>query len=181
MKDWSKKITNKEKVDDEIDYIMCIDENGNSYEIKHILKLIANGKKINPDERYFTITGCIFTKKNYNEAKKKINNLKNKYWKKGKFLNPKTNIKKAVCFHSREIRRHEGCFNESEIDYKNFINDLSTVLERVDCKIISISIDLQEYVKRCYTHDIYNVAFDFLLERYIISTIRSKTQYLWEG
>lgn len=52
--------------------------------------------------------------------------------------------------------------------------DLTDTMKSVDCKIISIGIDLYKYIKKDYTHEIYNVAFDFMLERYIYETENHK-------
>ncbi len=90
------------------------------------------------------------------------------------FYDIKTNEQKAVCFHSRDIRKHNNCFNDSIINYNEFIVDLSNTMKDIQCKIISISINLYEYLKKGYTHNVYNVAFDFLLERYIYETDNNK-------
>lgn len=52
--------------------------------------------------------------------------------------------------------------------------DLSDTMKYIKCKIISISVNLYEYLKKGYTHNVYNVAFDFLLERYIYDTENNK-------
>ena len=62
----------------DIDYAMFIDENGNSSKINSIFKKIMNNKNIDENDRYFTITGCVFTKENYQRAKKDIEKLKNR-------------------------------------------------------------------------------------------------------
>lgn len=54
--------------------------------------------------------------------------------------------------------------------------DLTNAMINIQCKIISISINLYEYLKRGYTHNVYNVAFDFLLERYIYATSGNKKE-----
>ena len=151
---------------------MCIDENGSSANLTYVLKQILNEKELSDDDKYFTITGCIFTKEEYIYSKKLIKLLKNKYWNNGEFNDAKT--KKAVCFHSRDIRKHNGCFNENVINYTEFMVDLSDTMKDIKCKIISISINLYEYLKKGYTHNVYNVAFDFLLERYIYDTENNK-------
>lgn len=107
-------------------------------------------------------------------SKKLIKSLKNKYWNNGMFYDTKSKKEKAVCFHSRDIRKHNNCFNESIIDYIEFMLDLSNTMNNIQCKIISISINLYEYLKQGYTYNVYNVAFDFLLERYIYNTKKNK-------
>ena len=172
MSKWYDKPTKILSIKKNIDYIMCIDENGSSANLTYVLKQILNEKELSDDDKYFTITGCIFTKEEYIYSKKLIKLLKNKYWNNGEFNDAKT--KKAVCFHSRDIRKHNGCFNENVINYTEFMVDLSNTMKDIKCKIISISINLYEYLKKGYTHNVYNVAFDFLLERYIYDTENNK-------
>lgn len=158
----------------DIDYIMCIDENGSSSNLTYVLKQISNEKELSEDDKYFTITGCIFTKDDYFNSKKLIKSLKNKYWNNGVFYDTKSKRDKEICFHSRDIRKHNGCFNDNVINYNEFMIDLSDTMKDIKCKIISISVNIYEYLKKGYTHNIYNVAFDFLLERYIYDTENNK-------
>ena len=170
MTKWYDKPTKTLMMKKDIDYVMCIDENGSSSNLTYVLKQISNEKELSEDDKYFTITGCIFTKDEYLNSKKIIKDLKNKYWNNGMFFDNKSNRDKAVCFHSREIRKHDNCFNDNVINYNEFMIDLSDTMKNIQCKIISISINLYEYLKKGYTHNVYNVAFDFLLERYIYET-----------
>lgn len=158
----------------EIDYVMFVDENGNSGKIHDILKKIMNNIDIDVNEKYFTITGCIFTKLNYSTMRNSIRKLKSKYWKDGYYYDSKYKETRYVCFHSRDIRRHDGAFSDSLINHESFINDLSNVLEKIDCKIISVSINLEEYLKQGYLENIYEKAFDLLLDRYIYATNNNK-------
>lgn len=158
-----------------IDYVMFIDENGNSGAINEIFQKRLNGIPISDDEKFFTITGCIFERKNYSIMRNNVRKLKEKYWPNGGyFYDTKHKDTRYVCLHSREIRMHTGAFNEKLIDYGNFMNDLSEVLANVDCKIISISINLEEYIIKNETLPIYEKAFDLLLERYVYATENSK-------
>lgn len=174
MSKWYDKPIKLLSIRKDIDYIMCIDENGSSSNLTYVLKQISNEKELSEDDKYFTITGCIFTKEEYLNSKKLIKLLKNKYWVNGMFYDIKTNEQKAVCFHSRDIRKHNNCFNDSIINYNEFMVDLSNTMKDIQCKIISISINLYEYLKKGYTYNVYNVAFDFLLERYIYETDNNK-------
>ena len=174
MSKWYDKPTKLLSIGKDIDYVMCIDENGSSSNLTYVLKQISNEKELSEDDKYFTITGCIFTKKQYLDSKKLIKTLKNKYWNNGVFYDTKLSKEKAVCFHSRDIRKHDNCFNDSIINYYEFMLDLSNTMKDIQCKIISISINLYEYLKKGYTHNVYNVAFDFLLERYIYETENKK-------
>ena len=174
MSKWYDKPTKILSMRKDTDYIMCIDENGSSSNLTYVLKQISNEKEISEDDKYFTITGCIFTREGYKNSKNMINKLKNKYWNNGIFYDTKSKKDKAVCFHSRDIRKHDGCFNNSVINYNEFMIDLSDTMKAIKCKIISISVNLYEYLKKGYTHNVYNVAFDFLLERYIYDTENNK-------
>lgn len=71
----------------DIDYVMFIEENGNSGSIQDIYKKILSKKTVGIDERYFTITGCIFEKHNYSLMRNNIRKLK--YWQNGFYFNPK--------------------------------------------------------------------------------------------
>ena len=157
-----------------IDYVMFVDENGNGGRINNILKKINSNIPIIDDEKYFTVTGCIFEKNNYSIIRNNIRKLKEKYWINGFYNDTKHNDSRYVCLHSREIRRHDGPFNDSLIDYNNFINDLSEILSKVNCKIISISINLEKYIKSGNLDNVYEKAFDLLLERYIYATKNRK-------
>lgn len=174
MSKWYDKPTKILSMKKDIDYVMCIDENGSSSNLTYVLKQISNEKEISEDDKYFTITGCIFTKEEYMNSKRIIKSLKNKYWENGMFYDSKLKREKCVCFHSRDIRKHDNCFNDSVINYNEFMIDLTDTMKNIRCKIISISINLYEYLKKGYTHNVYNVAFDFLLERYIYATDNNK-------
>lgn len=155
------KIKNWEK---DIDYVMFVDENGNS-DVKDILKCISKSQKIDINNKYFTVTGVIFTKDQYSIAKNKLDALKSKYWKNGSYLY-KDEYKK-VCFHSREIRRQDRAFDKNLINYEDFIEDLSDLIDNLDYKIISITIDKEKYILNHYQYNVYNTAMCFLMQRYI--------------
>lgn len=158
----------------DIDYALFIDENGSETKLNSIFKLLTNGKNVDINDRYFTITGCIFKKEEYKHSVKQIDNLKRKYWANGNYYDSKEQKEKYVCFHSRDIRRHDGPFNDKLINHKEFVDELTEVLNNIDCTIISITIDLIEYLKQGYLHSVYETAFDFLLERYIYETMNNK-------
>lgn len=154
----------------DIDYVMFVDENGNGGRIGNTLKKLINNETIDENNRYFTITGCIFKKEDYVCSKDEFQKLKKKYWKNGMYYDVKDQTDKYVCFHSREIRRHDNEFNDKIIDYSNFLIDLSKTLENTKCKIISVTIDLVLYLKKGYLQSVYEIAFDLLLERFIYVT-----------
>ena len=135
---WTSKPTKIKNWERAIDYVMFVDENGNS-DVKDILKCLSKNEQIDINNNFFTVTGVIFTRAQYIVAKNKLNEIKLKYWKNGTYLY-KENYKK-VCFHSREIRRRTGAFDNNLIDYLSFMNDISKLIEDLDYKIISVTID----------------------------------------
>ena len=58
-------------------------------------------------------------------------------------------------------------FDIKKIDYAGFMNDLSDLIARLNYKIISVSIDKENYLLKRYQFNIYNTAMCFLLQRYI--------------
>ena len=170
-RDYPQKVINWNKG---IDYAMFIDENGNSSKINSVFKSITNNKEVDENDRYFTITGCIFTKNDYKKTTDEIEDLKEKYWVNGKYYDTGTKTDRYVCFHSREIRRHDKAFNDKIINHDNFMKDLTNVLENINCTIISVTVDLVEYLKKGYLQNVYELAFDLLLERYIYATKNNK-------
>ena len=161
---WTSKPTKIKNWERAIDYVMFVDENGNS-DVKDILKCLSKNEQIDINNNFFTVTGVIFTRAQYIVAKNKLNEIKLKYWKKGTYLY-KENYKK-VCFHSREIRRRTGAFDNNLIDYLSFMNDISKLIEDLDYKIISVTIDKENYLLKHYQFNVYNTAMCFLLQRYI--------------
>ena len=149
----------------DISNIIFIDENG-SEECKKLKEKVKNNIHLTDDEKYFTLTACIFNKESYSNTSIKIKKLKYKYWTKGMYYDSKNNKNKYVCLHSREIRRHENAFNDSIINYNKFVNNLSDILKTVDCQIISVSIDLEKYLKKDYNEKVYEKAFDLLIKSY---------------
>lgn len=147
-----------------ITHMMFVDESGTS-DITNMLRLISDKKNIGVDDKFFTVTGCIFTQQDYEIAKDRINELKNKYWENGEYKYGE--VIKKVCFHSREIRRNEGAFSNNCINYKDFIIELSKLIEEINYKIISITINKEDYLLKRYRFDIYNTAMCFLIQRYI--------------
>lgn len=161
---WTNRPTEIKNWENDIDYVMFIDENGDN-DISRILKLISQRKDIDINDKFFTVTGCIFTKKEYIEAKKELNILKSKFWNNGTF-DYDGKIQK-VCLHSREIRKRIGPFNSSIINYSEFMNELSTLIEKLQYTIISVSINKEDYLLKHYNYNVYNTAMVFLIQRYI--------------
>lgn len=171
---WQDKPSKIELWTSDIDYAMFVDENGSESKINAVFKAITNNKEVDDNDRFFTITGCIFEKENYKNAVDEMDSLKKKYWNNGQYFDTKSKKNKYVCFHSREIRRHDFAFNDKLINHEDFTNDLTLVLKNTKCTIISITIDLLEYLRQGYLHNVYETAFDFLMERYIYATKNNK-------
>lgn len=153
-----------------IDYVMFVDENNSVDKQQFIYKKIINKIPISDDEKYFTITGIIFDKSNYSKMRNDIRKLKNTFWPNGFYYDTKFKETRYVCLHSRDIRRHNGAFNDKVINYDSFMLELSNILSLIDCKIISVTIDIEKFIKYGYTNNIYEFAFDFMIERYIYAT-----------
>ena len=63
MNDWYQYPQKIKNWNSNIDYVMFVDENGNGSRINNIFKKLNNNIMISDDEKYFTVTGCIFEKK----------------------------------------------------------------------------------------------------------------------
>lgn len=157
----------------DIDYIMCIDENGSEALLKQVENALKNGKPINEYDNYLTITGVIFTRTEYSHACFEIEQLKKKYWKDSVYYDSGEKI--AVCLHSRDIRRMNTPFDNNSINRTAFLDDLTSVLENIQCKVISSSINIKSYIESDkYHYDIYHMAIQLLIERYIYATKSKK-------
>ena len=152
-------------------YIMFIDENNSVSSINIVQKRILANEEISQNENIFTVTGCIFSKPNYEKAIFLFDELRNKYWRNGKYYNSKKGIDEIVCFHTEDIRGRKKAFHKEVLDddkYYKFIVDLDSALKKINYTIISISINLADYLlKTQYTElNVYKIAFNFIIERY---------------
>lgn len=161
-----------------IDYVMFIDENNSVDKQQLVYKNLVNNKPISDDDRYFTITGCLFEPKGYSKMRNDIRKLKDEIWGDGFYYDSKAKESRYVCFHSRDIKRHDGAFNDSIINHALFTDKLTEVLKNIECKIISVTIDVEEFVREGKTENIYEKAFDLLLERYIYATKSDKKRII---
>lgn len=169
--DWTNRPQEIKNWSSNIDYVMFVDENGNS-DITNIFKSISQRNEIDLNDKFFTITGCIFTRKQYSIAKNELNNLKKKYWQNG-YYKYKDSLKK-VCFHSREIRKCKNAFDKRLIDYNKFMIDLSNLISTLNYKIISITINKEQYLLKNYKFNTYNTAMCFLIQRFIYAMPNNK-------
>lgn len=149
-----------------VDYIMFIDENGDS-DLKYIKRCIFKNKTIDENSVYFTVTGVIIKRNNLSDIKDKIMEIKLKYWKDGHYKYDGIHDKR-ICFHSREIRRREKPFSDDLINRENFLQDLSGFLDYVPCHIVSSTINKEKHFKGyCYPKHPYNLNLNFVLERFV--------------
>ena len=151
---------------DEYDYVACFDENGSASAVLQMFKAVVSNQPVDENRRYFTLTCCLFNKREYNFSKDIISQLKNQYFKKEK---------KPVVLHTRDIVKKLGPFNfGTDSKYDKFINSLSNTIHLVKCKIISVTFDLYSYVKQNYKHDPYTVAFDIIIQGLCMSVKKDK-------
>lgn len=162
--DWTKKPTSIQLWNNSIPYVMFVDEN-NTGTLKTILKKIKNNQAISNDEKYFTLTGCILTLYEYQLLKNDFETLKLAYWENGVYYKDGKSFK--VCFHSNEIRRRKNAFSVQLIDYSKFIEDLTSTIMNIDFKIISVNINIYDYMIKKYPLDIYSMGFNLILEEFI--------------
>ncbi|WP_342471655.1 DUF3800 domain-containing protein [Metasolibacillus sp. FSL H7-0170] len=151
---WRIRPTILQDIDNEIDYIMSVDENGIPS-----LKDLLHPK--NDLLQWFTITGVLFTRDNLESFITEIKTLKNKYWQNGYYN------KERVVLHSRDIRKRTGPFNPKIIDNEVFEKEVNTLMEESEYAVYSFSIDKFAHVRSYITpYPVYNLCLEFLLERY---------------
>lgn len=156
-----------------INTIVCFDENGSSQALDYVKRQLVLGRTIDEGRRYFTLTGCIFKKSEYDNAKYLITKLKKQYWKE-KW--------QSVVLHTREIKKGEGNFNFPKKRQDQFMASLSNTLSMVSCTIVSISFDLELYAREGYLYDPYEVAFDYLLKDiYGLTQVHEKVALVFES
>ncbi len=157
-----------------VDYIMFVDENNSPNSLNVIKEKLRNNDDVDINISIFTVTGCIFSKEDYIVARKKFDELRKKYWQDGKWYNPKKEEEEIVCFHSEEIRGKNkafAIFKEDDEKYEHFIIELDQIINSLKYKIISININLEDYIKysKYKEGNVYKIAFNFIIERFIYS------------
>ena len=162
----------------DIDYVMFVDENNSVSSLNNVKKKLLNNETISPNENIFTVTGCYFNKAEYKIIKERLDNLRKKYWKDGKY-NKSNNILEYVCFHTEDIKSRKKAFHKSllpEEKYDEFISDLDKIIQESNYNIISINIKIDDFIKYSSYKElnIYNVAFNFIIERFIYNTPKTK-------
>ncbi len=164
---WRNRPTSIDYIPRSIDYVIGFDESGNA-DLKHLSKMLANGRNFDNNDRHFTVTACSIAIQDFVSARERIMALKHKYWKDALF-NYNGN-QKRVCFHSREIRNRNNAFRQDCIDHDAFILELSALLASVPITLFASHIDKLSHIQQ-YTHpkSPYNLCMTFVLERVIYS------------
>lgn len=164
MENWTEKPTEITNWPNDVDYVLCLDENGGEGNLKAVKKQLKLKKEVNINDKYFTLTGVILDKQNYVKLAEKMELLKQKYWESG--LYKYNDIDKKVCFHTREINKKEGPFYKLSDKYDLFLQDLTNLIENTNFKIVSMSIDIEEYLKNQYNDEMYDKAMDYMIEQF---------------
>lgn len=167
MKEWKNRPTDITLWGKDVDNILFVDEN-NSDTTNQIIKKLKEKKEININERYFTLTGCIIKKRDYEFLKEEIEFIKNKYWKDAKYFYERKQEERIVCFHSKEIRNRTNAFYMQEDQYNEFMNDLSQTIKNTKFQIITVNIDIIKFVINNDYNEVplYEYAFEKLVEAY---------------
>lgn len=165
MKEWKTRPTDIALWENEIQYILFVDEN-NGDNVAQIAKKLKQKKEISPDERFLTLTGCIIEKKHYEQLKEEFEFIKYKYWTDAKYFYEKNQVERNVCFHSREIRNKMNAFNMEDEKYQEFIQELSNSIKKVKFKIITVNIDMVEFVMEGHETSAYEYAFMKMVRAY---------------
>ncbi|ADQ04374.1 hypothetical protein Calow_0806 [Caldicellulosiruptor owensensis OL] len=155
----------------DVDYVLFIDESGDKVikeEYKDFKTLASLHKKGEKD--ILTLCGVIIHRDYLSTAKNEIMKLKYKYWENGNYVDKNTT--KRVCFVTRFIERREKAFSKEYLNdekYNNFINDLSILIDSLDFKVISGSVNKIEHLFKNFGHafEIYSFSFVFILERFV--------------
>lgn len=166
MEDWREKPTILKYWPEGIDYVMFVDENNHPRQMQKAQELISKNEEMPLDDRFLTVTGCVFSKAAYAAMIEEITTLKKDYWEDGCFHHQKEDCKKRVCFHSSEIRNASGAFRG--IDYDAFVLDLSSFMARTDYRIFSATVDMYEHARKYSPtpkHP-YSLAMEFICERF---------------
>lgn len=166
MVEWKNRPTDIRYWEENFECVLFVDEN-NSDNVKQIVKKIQENKEISENDRYFTLTGCLLTRDDYEILKEEFDFLKNKYWTNAKYFYEKKKQERVVCFHSREIRNRLNAFSLQEEKYQEFIIDLSKIIKILKFKIITVNIDMIHFaVEKEVEGNLYEYAFMKLLQAY---------------
>nr|DAZ62490.1 MAG TPA: Protein of unknown function (DUF3800) [Caudoviricetes sp.] len=170
---WRNRPTSIDYVPREIDYIISVDESGNS-SLEQVLRAKRGGSAVAQSEKHFTITACSIAMSDLEHCRDMVMELKNKYWKHALYNYAGT--VKRICLHSREIRGRKEAFSPSIIDYNGFIADLSQLISDAPIKLYASHIDKERHVKQyAFPLSPYDLCMNFVLERIMYDIPNDKT------
>jgi len=112
---------------------------------------------INPHFPVFVLCGVLFDPDDYESCRKRINEIKSKYWG-----------NKEVILHSSDIRKCQKEFQILfDLDIKgNFVKDINDVIINSKYVIISDGIDKESYIKKYgKLSNVYELCLSFIIER----------------
>lgn len=173
---WKNRPTPVEEIPTDVDWVIAIDESGNS-DLKYLFKQKEANKSVNESEKHFTVTACALQTSDFELTRDKIMELKNKYWENA--LYKYKDVEKRVCFHSKEIRGRKNAFSKEVIEYDRFISDLSDMMRSLPVTLFSAHIDKWKHINKYkYPDDPYDLCLDFLLERIVRNMSENETCYI---
>lgn len=170
---WRNRPTHIDKVSRNIDYIISIDESGNS-NLDQVLHATRQGSAVVESEKHFTITACSIAMSDFDRCRDMVMQVKNTYWEEA--LYDYSGKVKRVCFHSREIRGRKEAFSPKLIDYDGFMADLSQLISDAPIKLYASHVDKERHVRKyAYPLSPYDLCMTFVLERIIFDIPNDKT------
>lgn len=163
---WRNRPTLIDYVPKNIDYLVFIDESGNS-SLNRVIKASRKGYKVEDNEKHFTITACTIAMQDFESVRDMIMDLKRKYWENALYdYNGKI---KRLCFHSKEIRGRQEAFSPSKINYDTFIIDLSELMAKIPIILYASHIDKELHVNQYICPKTpYDLCLNFVLERIML-------------
>lgn len=179
---WEKEPTILEYIPNDCEYILMVDESGQSNNFKNIEKKVISNQELTDSEKVLCLTGIIISVEEYvNNLIPKFNALKERYWENGLWFNPKYQKEEKVHFHSTDIgniKNRRNCMRKlSDEEMTNFVQDLTKVIEELDFKIVSICLDNKKLInKYCNPYNNYLYATKLLFERYCLFLNNQKTK-----
>lgn len=168
--DWKFKPTviNSLPPDTSVTHMLFMDENGDA-SMKYVTKQFFEGKPIDKNSSFFTLTGALISKDSLSEVSDLFKEIKDKYWDNGMFdYGGKV---KRVCFHSHEIRNKTGPFSLNMINFESFMIDLTNLIESIEMTVFSSTIDKEKLFLRYNFNSFppYNLSLTFIFERLVQS------------
>lgn len=158
---WKKRVIFLSELDHDVDYLVFIDESGDS----SYKKILKNGPNVPKNDQFFIITACVFKMDYYRELGTKITELKRRHWQNGMYIDGKGNLKR-VCLHGSEINNKLKAFDVNLINYSAFSSDLHNFMSNLETTIFSVCVNKSSMCKT-YSNpfDPYELSMKFVFER----------------